>query len=218
MTTSDPEKKSTAPTREQRAAARADHDHHSRWLRERGIAEAVWPMGEENYTALILSGLLDPHAGAAVLAALLAGLPPRPAGTPVPAAAYAPSNGVDLVVPMRVQGRTELLIVEHKRFKAASHVPKGEENPNFDWQTDHAYEGATGLRSAPWLYGDLIELDKTCLVLDVYGRPMDRTFYDGLHNEKWTVTSYAQFGAVLRTAFERGVPGLVPLLCTLYIG
>ena len=214
-----PEKMTTAPTREQRAAVRGDHAQHRSWLREHGIAEVAYRLLEDSYTGLILSALLEePDTAASVLGALLAGLPTRPDITPLPVSAYSPSSIVDLVVPMQCQGCPELLIAEHKRHHSHSNAPGSRNDPDAPWQTDQAYEGATGLRDAPWLYGDLRDVEaKTFVVLDVWARPMDRTFYWGEHNDKWALTSYARFGAVLRAEHERGVPHLVPLLSALYV-
>lgn len=57
-----------------------------------------------------------------------------------------------------------------------------------------------------------------CVVLDGYGLPMERIFPDGEFNDRWLVTSYRQFGNVLRAAYDRGVPALVPLLVGLHAG
>jgi muconolactone delta-isomerase len=220
MTTAQEQPTDFKATAEQKEAVQADHAEHRRWLAQHGIVEALWPMGEVNYTGLVLAAMLDPDAGDCVLGALLAGLPPRPAATLVPAASYAPSRGVDLVVPMECNGAAELLIAEFKRFGSPSHAPGYKTDPQAAWQTDQAYEAATGIRPAPrWLYDDLVDHQrKTFLVVDTYGRPMDQTFFDGAHNAEWGVTSYAQFGAVLRAGHERGTRGLVPLLRALYAG
>jgi len=221
MTTEQEQQTDSKATAEQKEAVRADHAEHRRWLAQHGIVEAARPMGEEKFTGLVLAALLDDlETGDCVLAALLAGLPSRPAATLVPAAAYGPSRGVDLVVPMECNGAVELLIAELKRFGSPSHAPGYKTDPQAAWQTDQAYEAATGIRPAPsWLYDDLVGYPKkTFLVVDTYGRPMDQTFYDGQHNQEWGVTSYAQFGAVLRAGYERGIRGLVPLLRALYIG
>lgn len=57
-----------------------------------------------------------------------------------------------------------------------------------------------------------------CVVLDGYGLPMERIFPDGEFNDGWLVTSYHEFESVLRAAYDRSVPGLVPLLVGLYAG
>lgn len=56
------------------------------------------------------------------------------------------------------------------------------------------------------------------VVFDGFGKEMDQLFPAALHNDKWAVTSYPQFGAALRAEHDRGVCGLIPLLSALYAG
>ena len=48
--------------------------------------------------------------------------------------------------------------------------------------------------------------------------PIDAAYPCGVHNERWAVTSYPQFAAVLRAEHDQGATGLVPPLATLYAG
>lgn len=56
------------------------------------------------------------------------------------------------------------------------------------------------------------------VVLDAYGKSMEQLFPDGQFNDRWLVTSYPAFGAVLRVGYEQGAGGLVPLLAAMYAG
>jgi hypothetical protein len=111
-----------------------------------------------------------------------------------------------------------LLLVEHKRFHTDSHRPGYKTNPDAPWQTDVVYAATTGNEPPPWLTEALPSQVKDFVVLDAYGKSMEQLFPGGQFNDQWLVTSYPQFGAVLRAGHEQGVQGLVPLLSALYAG
>ncbi|WP_199546329.1 hypothetical protein [Streptomyces sp. N35] len=134
--------------------------------------------------------------------------------------AYWPSSGVDLVIEVELRTRCEVIVVEHKRFDSPSHRPGYKTKDNAPWQTDAAYDAATGATKRPprWMRRTDADHPVKFVVLDGYGKSMDQLYPDGLHNKKWSVTSYPQLGRVLRAEHDRGVGGLVPLLATLYSG
>jgi hypothetical protein len=76
-----------------------------------------------------------------------------------------------------------------KKTEAEKRALSEERGKHLDWLAGR------GMREPPWLL-----------------RSEDA--YTGL----LLVTSYHQFGSVLRAAYDRGVPGLVPLLVGLYAG
>lgn len=177
-------------------------------------------MYEIPFTGLILAGLLDPGSAPSVYRALLVGLDPFVRAVDVlPVSAYCPSSGVDLVIEARLRDRRELLLIEHKWFTTASHVPRGRSDPEALWQTDQAYIAVTSGNRCGWLMHETgPDLPARFVVLDCYGRSMAQLYPGGLHNEEWAVTSYEQFGEVLRAEHEAGVRGLIPLLSILYAG
>jgi len=111
-----------------------------------------------------------------------------------------------------------MLFVEHKRFHSPSHAPGYKSNPGAPWQTDQVYAAMTQNEPPSWLGGIPPCQVKSFVVLDAYGKTMEQLFPDGQFNDQWLVTSYPQFGAVLRVGYEEGVRGLVPLLAALYAG
>ncbi|MEE1782771.1 hypothetical protein PUR71_07555 [Streptomyces sp. SP17BM10] len=209
----------SAPTADQRQRLRDDHAAHQKWLRDYKINEHPYVMTEDPFTGLILAGLLAPESAPSVCRALLTGLDPwLQTDDILLLSAYWPASGVDLVVEAQRRGRRELVVVEHKRFASPSHAPGYKKDPEALWQTDQVYEAATGDYWPRWMHETDPDLPVRFVVLDGYGKPMDQLYPGGLHNAKWAVTSYPQFGAVLRAEHDRGVRGLIPLLTTLYAG
>lgn len=176
---------------------------------------------EENpYTGLLLASLLDPDASSTVRRALLAGgseVTSVSCAGPLTAAQW-PTRGVDLVARFGHGAGAALLLVEHKRFRTQSHRPGHQNNPDAPWQTDQAYAAATGNDPPSWLGEIRADQVKNFVVLDAYGHSMEEMFPGGQFNARWQVTSYSQFGAVLRAGYEQGVRGLVGLLEALYAG
>lgn len=208
------------PTAAQKQALLDDRDRHRVWLANNKIDELTWPVSENPYTGLLLAGLLDPDARSTVCRGLLAGGPeitsPSRVG-PLTAAQW-PTQGVDLVVRFGHGADAALLLVEHKRFHSHSHAPGYKSNPHAPWQTDQVYAATTCNEPPPWL-GDVPTCQvKTLVVLDAYGKNMEQLFPGGQFNDQWLVTSYLQFGAVLRAGYKQKVRGLVPLLAALYAG
>ncbi|UQW99211.1 hypothetical protein [Streptomyces sp. RerS4] len=188
-------------------------------MQKNKINEHPYALTEDPFTGLILAGLLNPESAPSVYRALLADLNPSSrAHDALPLSAYWPSSGVDLVVEAQQRDRRELVVVEHKRFTSPSHAPGYKKNPDARWQTDQVYEAATSDYWPRWMYETDPSLPVRFIVLDGYGKSMEQLYPGGLHNEKWAVTSYSQFGAVLRAEHDRGVRGLIPLLATLYAG
>jgi hypothetical protein len=209
----------SAPTADQRQTVHDDHAAHRAWMRQNNITEHPYALTEDPFTGLVLAGLLNPQCASSVCRALLSGLDPSLSSCEcLPASAYWPSSGVDLVIEAQRRGRRELVVVEHKRFASPSHAPGYKKNPDSQWQTDQVYEAATGDYWPRWMHETDPGLPVRFIVLDGYGKPMEQLYPGGLHNEKWAVTSYSQFGAVLRDEHGQGVQGLVPLLATLYAG
>ncbi|KAA6212026.1 hypothetical protein CP973_21260 [Streptomyces albofaciens JCM 4342] len=208
-----------APTADQKQKLIDDHAAHRAWLRDNKINEQPHALTEDSFTGLILAGLLDPDSAPSVCRALFVSLNPSSrVDVVLPLSAYCPSSGVDLVVEAQQQDFRGLVVVEHKRFTSPSHAPGYKKNPNARWQTDQVYEAATSDYWPRWMHETDPSLPVAFVVLDGYGKPMEQLFPGGLHNEKWAVTSYSQFGAVLRAEHDRGVRGLIPLLAALYAG
>ncbi|MFF8786092.1 hypothetical protein [Streptomyces sp. NPDC015125] len=198
---------------------RDDHAAHRKWMREYELDEHPYPVTEDPFTGLVLAGLLDPESAPSVCRALVTGLhPSMRTGDATPLSAYWPTSGVDLVIEAQQRDRRELVVIEHKRFASPSHAPGYRKNPEALWQTDQVYEAATSGYWPRWMHETDPELPVRFVVLDGYGKPMDQLYPGGLHNDKWAVTSYSQFGAILRAGHDRGVRGLIPLLTTLYAG
>ncbi len=206
------------PTPAQKEAVAVDAALHGCWLRGETIRELHTPMGENPYTGLLLSALLDPDASSATVRGLLAStVQNRPTVVPGVASAQWPSRGPDLIVDLEYGYDREVLVVEHKRFNSISHAPgyKRTGNSNAPWQTDVVYERMTKDR-LPYRRVARHDGPIVFVVLDLYGKPMEELYPGGIHNEHWIVTSYAQFGAVLRAEYELGARGLVPLLSAIY--
>jgi hypothetical protein len=207
-------------TRAERHAIREEHTKHVAWLADRGLREPPWPLkSEDAYTGLLLAGLLTPEAGATVCQALMAGEASLPDPLPWPVAgAVWPRWGADLVAWTADDKGAVMLVVEHKRFESHSNAPGYRTDPASPWQTDQVYEEVTRGEPPSRVVGLPPARADYYVVLDGYGLPMERIFPDGEFNDYWLVTSYRQFGSVLRTGYDRGVPGLVPLLVGLYAG
>ena len=189
---------------------------HRAWLSARGLAEPGSGLGEDAYTGLLLSALLDPVAAPAVYAALLSGRPAtrgRPQGV---LDAEWPSRGVDLIVWAGRPVAPRVLLVEHKRFASPSHAPGYRNNPQSAWQTDQVHEAATGTNGAAAIPGVPSGGELDLVVLDAGGRTMEQMFPLGAHNTRWHVTGYRELGDVFRVRHDAGTAGLVPLLRGLY--
>ena len=210
------------PTADQKQALRNDLHLHRAWLDANKIKEPLWALkSEKQYTGVLLAALLDSDASATVCRALLAcKFGPMAAATfGHPKTVHCPDKGPDLVAILEHEAEEVLLIVEHKRFGSPSHAPGHETDPDAPWQTDRIYAEATQKGPPLWLSVAGATCKETYfIVLDAHGMSMEQLFPDGEFNEPWMVTSYPQFGAVLRKDYERGVRGLVPLLATLYAG
>jgi hypothetical protein len=207
------------PSDAQKRALVADRAAHRRWLAKHGIDETPRPVTENPYTGLLLAALLDPDARAAVVRGLLAGDPRAGSGraTRDVSAAQWPTGGVDLVVDLSGDPAATLL-VEHKRFKSHSHRPGYRRDPQAAWQTDKIYRELQGLDSPRWLVASPSTDEWHLIVLDAYGKSMEQMFPNADFNDRWIVTSYAAFGAVLRAEHTDSTRGLVPLLAALYAG
>lgn len=203
-------------TSEQVANLSADQVAHRTWLAEQGLAEPKAGLGEDAYTGLLLSALLDPGAAAAVYEALLPARPATPGGPPRVREARWPSSGVDLIVEAVIGNVTRCLLMEHKRFKSPSHAPGYRTNPEAAWQTDQTYEAAIGSAGAAPIPGVPAGSAVDMVVLDAGDRTMAQMFPGGEHNAHWQVTGYRNFGAALRARHAAGTTGLVPLLRALY--
>jgi hypothetical protein len=180
-------------------------------------------MSEDPYTGLLLASFLDPDARSTVRRGILAGRSGVTSASSVDSlkGVLWPTRGIDLVAQFGHGADAAMLLVEHKRFMTPSNRPGYRSNPNADppWQTDQVYAAMmTGNEPPSWLQGIPMCQTKTFVVLDAYGKSMERMFPDGEFNDRWLVTSYPQFGAVLRAGYEQGVRGLVPLLTALYAG
>lgn len=208
------------PTPAQKQVLLEDRDYHRVWLKTNKIEELAWPLSENPYTGLILAAVLNPDTRSTVCQGLMAGGSETASAfrTNSLTAAQWPTKGVDLVVRFGHGLESQFLLVEHKRFRSDSHRPGYRTDPHAPWQTDVVYAAATGNDAASWLGDDPASRVKGFIVLDAYGKSMDQLFPGGQFNDKWLVTSYPQFGRVLRAAYEQGVRGLVPLLAALYAG
>ena len=208
------------PTAAQTQALLDDRDRHRVWLAAHKIEEVVWPLSEDPYTGLLLASLLDPDARSTVCQGLLAGGSEAASASCAgpPTAAQWPTRGVDLVVRFGHGADATLLLVEHKRFRSPSHAPGYKNHPDAPWQTDQVYAAVAGNEPLSWLGEIPGSQVKAFAVLDAYGKNMEQLFPGGQFNDRWLVTSYPQFGAVLRAGHEQGVRGLVPLLAALYAG
>jgi len=197
-----------------------ERSSHLDWLASRGLREPPWPLkSEDAYTGLLLAGLLDPETSATVCQALVAGDASLPVPPPWPVSgAVWPRWGADLVAWADEDEGAVVLVVEHKRFESHSNAPGYRTDPDSPWQTDQVYEEVTRGEPPSRVVGLPLARAVYYVVLDGYGLPMERIFPDGEFNVHWLVTSYRQFGSVLRTGYDRGVPGLVPLLASLYAG
>lgn len=208
------------PTEAQKQSLFNDRHWHRVWLETNKIEEAALPLGEDPYTGLLLAALLDPDARSSVLRGILAGAPASASAfssSPLTAAQW-PTRGVDLVARFGHGAASELLLVEHKRFRSHSHAPGYRRDPDAPWQTDQVYSAAMGSEPPAWLGEASANQVKNFIVLDAHGKSMEQLFPGGQFNDRWTVTSYLQFGAALRAEHSRGVRGLVPLLAALYAG
>jgi hypothetical protein len=209
------------PTAAQKQALFEDRDRHRIWLGRNKIEEPAWPLSEDPYTGLLLASLLDPDASSTVCTGLLAGANVASMRLIGPLTGVQwPTQGVDLIVRFGRGADTAMLFVEHKRFRSHSHAP-GYKNNNGEapWQTDQVFVAIAQNEPPSWLAGESTTCQpKTFLVLDAYGKEMEQLFPEGQYNNQWDVTSYPQFGSVLRIAYEKGVRGLVPLLSALYAG
>jgi hypothetical protein len=208
------------PTAAQKQALLDDRDRHRLWLRANQIEEVTWPLSEDPYTGLLLASLLDPDASPTVCRGLLAGgseATPAYCAGPLTAAQW-PTQGVDLVVRFGHGANATILLVEHKRFHSHSHAPGYKTNPDAPWQTDQVYAATTRIESPPWLCGISPRKVTNLVVLDAYGKSMEQLFPGGQFNDRWLVTSYQAFGAVLRAGYRQRVGGLVPLLAAMYAG
>ncbi len=206
------------PTKVQKQSLLDDRLRHRAWLEINKIEEAAWHLSEDPYTGLLLAALLDPDARSSVLRGILAGggmSASALSSSPLTAVQW-PTRGIDLVARFGHGAGAELLFVEHKRVGSPSHCPGYKTNPQAPWQTDQLYSAVVGSEPPAWLDGASADQAKTFVVLDGYGMSMEQLFPGAESNDRWAVTSYRQFGAVLRAEHSRGVRGLVPLLAALY--
>jgi hypothetical protein len=209
-----------SPNAAQKKELLDDLGRHSRWPAANCIAELVCPLSEDAYTGLLLAALLEPDAGPVVGQGLLAGsqgaahlAEPRTVS-----AAQWPTRGADLVVLVESGADSEVLIVEHKRFRSPSHASGYRRDPRAPWQTDQVSAAVTSSQRPSWLSGFPSHPKTRFIVLDAYGKIMEQLFPAGQFNDHWLVTGYPQFGSVLRAAHARRVRGLVPLPTGLYAG
>lgn len=197
-----------------------ERSQHLDWLASRGLREPPWPLkSEDAYTGLLLAGLLDPETSAIVCQALMASEVSLPDPPPWPVAgAVWPRWGADLVAWTDDHEGPVVLVVEHKRFQSHSNAPGYRTNPDSPWQTDQVYEEVARGEPPSRVAGLPPARAVHYVVLDGYGLPMERIFPGGEFNDHWLVTSYREFGSILRTRYDQGVPCLVPLLSGLYAG
>jgi hypothetical protein len=206
-------------TSAERRSLSEERGKHLDWLASRGLREPPWPLrSEDAYTGLLIAGLLSPETSTTVCQALMAGSPlPAPPPWPVAGAVW-PRWGADVVAWADDDDGAVALVVEHKRFESHSNAPGYRSDPDSPWQTDQVY-GEIVRGEPPSRVAGIPQAQVAhCVVLDGYGLPMERIFPDGEFNDRWLVTSYHEFGSVLRAAYDRSVPGLVPLLVGLYAG
>lgn len=206
------------PNAEEMAALLAARAKHRGQLVKDGLFEPEWPLAENAYNGLLLAAMLDPATQPAVLRALYSGEPRLTVSSALVTAVHWPTSGVDLVVRQGNGARSVTTLIEHKRFASPSHAPGYKSNPDAAWQTDRAYE-ATLLPEPPsWLAGYLPGSPVRFVVLDGFGKSMDRLYEGGEHNDRWALTGYGTFGQSLWRAHKAGTPGLVALLTALYAG
>ena len=215
---------SASDSRKRLKLVRSEAAEHAAWLEGRSIQSHCHRVLEVLYTGFVTSALLSPEieTQSAILSALLSGA--GKAGHAVTGRTLTmvglPTDVLDLVL---VFDEQDAVVFEHKRCSKsnAPWVGKRQLVPHFpgdlleqQWQTDIAFFTCGGQHA--WLCGVAPERVVGRVVLDAAGRTMGEMFKDGYSNAEWEVTSYGQFSSSLRSSHEKGVPGLIPLLTTLY--
>ena len=212
-------------TAEQSGAAQAARVEHRAWLAQRNLAEMNGWLNEAAFTAILLAALLEPASRDTAVATLLAGTPAASLRSRGPLTLQsAPGSVMDRVLGFGEQPDLVAVVIEAKRFESPSNAcwsGRGE----WLWQTDTAVEDSTESDPPPWLWGVRRGQVHDFVLLDAYSRPAGTVFPEkpanpdwpkARHNHRWRTVGYAELGATLRSAYDSGTSGLVPLLTALW--
>ncbi|MEO3773959.1 hypothetical protein [Micromonospora halophytica] len=188
---------------------------HRVWLADRGIREMEGWLHEESFTAILLAALLDPDTCDVITDLLLAETPSKTLRDRGPLTLHsAPKPVMDLVLGFGGLERAAI-VIEAKRFYSPSNwclSARGEWLP----QTDVAVEDANEPDPPGWLWGIQAGQVHDFVLLDPFSRPVSTLFPNGRHNHRWRTVGYSELGVGLRTAHDRGVRGLTPLIASLW--
>jgi hypothetical protein len=203
-------------TRAQTRAAQQARAAHRSWLAARDLDEMNGWLNEAAFTAILLAALLDPDSRDTVTTALLADAPAEALHAHGPLTLQsAPGSVMDLILGFGEQPDMAAVVIEAKRFESPSNECRSAQG-EWLWQTDVAVEDSAEVEPPGWLWGVHHGQIHDFVLIDAFSRPASTVFPGARHNHRWRTVGYAEIGATLRTAYDCGIRGLVPLLTTLW--